>query len=454
MNNEQATRILIVDDAKETIELLARLLSPRYGAPQSASSVAEAIKRLEASSVDLVISDLKMPGTSGLDLVSHVRQNYPNTEVIVVTGYATIGTAVEAIKGGAEAYLAKPFTEDELYHAVDQALNKQRRRAATHRGASASTVDGIVGESAAMREVYDAIAKTATVDTTVLISGESGVGKELVARAIHYQSARASAPFLPINCGAIPEELFESELFGHIRGAFSGATHTQSGFFQAADGGTIFLDEVSELRPSTQVKLLRILQDGEVWMVGTTRPQRVDVRVIAATNRALADMVETDRFRRDLYFRLRVIDIVVPPLRDRGNDVLLLADYFAQRFAQKLGRRRIEFTEAAWDALSGYAWPGNVRELENLVHRLTVMSEVQQIDVPQLPSPMRYASKARLPGPTRTLAAMEAAYIEEVLASVDGNKTRAAEILGVDRKTLRQKLRGGSGPISGGVPGV
>jgi DNA-binding NtrC family response regulator len=291
-----------------------------------------------------------------------------------------------------------------------------------------------------MRKALQAIPKAAASDATVLITGESGTGKELVARAIHYNSPRASAPFIPVNCGGIPDGLVESELFGHVRGAFTGAVDSRAGFFQAADGGTIFLDEISDVGPAMQVKLLRVLQDREVVMVGSTRSRKVDVRIVAATNKDLLGLVRKGAFREDLYFRLNVVTIELPPLRERGDDILLLIRHSAERFARAAGRPAPRFSETALQVLRNYHWPGNVRELENVVQRLLVMTEGDVIEVPDLPSLMRF-SALRGEGVRRTLAEVEAEHIRNVLASAGGNKTRAAEILGIDRKTLRQKLR-------------
>jgi DNA-binding NtrC family response regulator len=285
------------------------------------------------------------------------------------------------------------------------------------------------------------VGKVASSSATVLITGESGTGKELVARAIHYCSPRAAAPLVPVNCGGIPETLLESALFGYVKGAFTGAAESRAGFFQTADGGTIFLDEISETSLNMQVKLLRVLQDREVYMVGSTRRRKVDVRVLASTNKSLPRLVEKGLFREDLYFRLNVVTIELPPLRDRDNDIVLLVNHFSRKYAQESGKPLPRFTDEALRALKdGYSWPGNVRELENAVHRLVVMSEGDRIDVPDLPAVTRF-SVPRNPDLTRTLAEVEAEYIRSVLASVGGNRTKAAEILAVDRKTLREKLK-------------
>jgi len=395
--------ILVVDDAPNTLEVLRRNLESQGYKVFTAPGVVEAIKILDATPVDLVITDLKMPRVSGLDLVRHVRENFKDTEVMMITGYATVEGAVRAVKTGAEEYLPKPFTDEELFSAVRRSLDKlhaHRAGLSKVRQVPRDTY-GILGESAEMQKVLEAIAKVSLTSATVLITGESGTGKELVARAIHYNSPRAAAPFVAINCGGIPEQLLESELFGYVKGAFTGATESRAGFFQTADGGTIFLDEISDTSPSMQIKL---------------------------------------PFREDLFFRLNVITIPVPPLRQRGNDILLLAHHFAVKFAGELGKPTPRFSDSSLQVLRNYYWPGNVRELENVIQRFVVMTDGDVMEVPDMPPLMRF-SALRETGLNRTLAELEAEYIRNVLASVDGNKTQAARILGIDRKTLREKLK-------------
>jgi len=374
--------------------------------------------------------------------VRHVRDNNPDVEIMVITGFATIDGAVKAIKSGAEEFLTKPFTDEELFAAVRRTLEKlwARRAAESKLDDKTASRYGMLGESAAMLKVYRAITKAATTSATVLITGESGTGKELVARAIHYSSPEASAPFVPVNCGGIPEGLLESELFGHMKGAFTGAIDSRAGFFQTADGGSIFLDEISETSLSMQVKLLRVLQDKEIYMVGSSRPRLVAVRVLAATNKDLIGLVAKGIFREDLFFRLSVIRIDMPPLRQREDDVLLLANHFAARFAREVGRPQPRFSAEALEVLRNYYWPGNVRELENIMQRLVVMTEGGVVGVHDLPDLMRFSALQKT-GLHRTLAELECEHIRNVLASVDGNKSRAAEILGIDRKTLREKLK-------------
>ena len=435
-------RLLVVDDALDTREVLQRNLSLQGFQVFVAGNVAEAVRLMESIAVDLVITDLKMPGATGLDLVRHVRENFKDTDVIMITGYPTIEGAVTAVKTGAEDYLTKPFTQEELHSTVRRALDRLRVKRMARGGHErvAAPPFGLIGESEQMQNVFGAILKAANTMATILITGESGTGKELVARAIHYRSSRASSPFVAVNCGGIPQELLESELFGHLKGAFTGAIETRAGFFQTAEGGTIFLDEISEMTLPMQVKLLRVLQDREVRMVGSTRSKMIDVRILAATNKDLAALVEKGAFREDLFYRINVITIALPPLRTRGDDVLLLTQHFARKFSKESGKPLQQISERALEVLSNYPWPGNVRELENIIQRLVVMTDGDIIDVPDLPPLMRF-SALREVGLRRTLAEMEAEYVHNVLASVGGNKSRAAEVLGIDRKTLRSKLK-------------
>jgi len=434
--------ILIVDDSESTLEVLKRNLTTAGYQIFTASGVSGAIEILEQTRLDLVITDLKMPNVSGMDLVRHIHENFRDTEVMMITGYPSIEGAVEAVKTGAEEFLAKPFTDTELLSAVKRVLDKARTyrygRAKTDQAVPAHK--GLIGNSEEMREVFVAISKASSASATVLITGESGTGKELAARAIHYSSMRSSAPFVPVNCGGIPEGLLESELFGHVKGAFTGATESRAGFFHAADGGTIFLDEISDMSLAMQVKLLRVLQDKEVCMVGSNRTRKVDVRILAATNKDLQGLVKKGLFREDLFYRLNVITIIIPPLRERGDDILLLAHHFLIQFAAESGKTTLRFSDEALQSLRSFNWPGNVRELENVIQRLMVMTDGDIIEVPDLPSLMRFSALRKI-GFNRTLAEVESEYITNVLASVDDNKTRAAEILGIDRKTLREKLK-------------
>ncbi len=441
-NSNINSSILLVDDSEDMLEVLRRNLSLKGYKTYTTQSVQEAIEILNSTEVDLVITDLKMPGVGGLELIKHIRANFKNVEVLVITGYPSIQGAVDAVKTGAEEYLVKSFTDKELFAAVQRAFNKlYTRRAATFKSyLKREPLQGIIGESQAMKEVFNAIRKVSLTSATILITGESGTGKELVARAIHYSSPIASSPFVPVNCGGIPEELIESELFGHLKGTFTGANETRAGFFHTADGGTIFLDEISNTSHSMQIKLLRVLQDKEVYMIGSKKPQKIDVRIVAATNVDLPNLVKKNEFREDLYYRLNVINLNIPPLRKRGEDILLLINYFADRYAKETNRLAPQFSDKALQVLQDYHWPGNVRELQNVIQSLIIMTDENIIDVPDLPSIMRF-SALRQKGITRTLAEMETEYIHNVLNSVNGNKTKAAEILGIDRKTLREKIK-------------
>ncbi len=427
--------ILVVDDDPDTLEVIRRNLEAAGYAVSTAPSVDEALRHLRGHPVHLVVTDYKMPKSSGLDLVRHVRENLKDTEVVMITGHASVEGAVAAVKSGAEEYLAKPFTEDELLGAVKRALDKLKRRRAGMAAPSPKPRE-MAGKSEAMQAVF---ATMATTPATVLVTGESGTGKELAARAVHYASLRANAPFVAVACGGVSEGLLESELFGHVRGAFTGAVDDRRGVFELADGGTVYLDDVADTSGAIQSKLLRVLQDKEVAPAGGVRAKKVDIRVIAATRQDLGALVKKKAFREDLFFRLNVIAIALPPLRERGDDVLLLARHFANRYATELGKAAPAFTDAALAAMRAYYWPGNVRELENVVQRALVMTDGASIDVTDLPPVLRFTAGGA--GVMRKLEEVEGEHIRAVLASVQGNKSKAAEVLGIDRKTLREKLK-------------
>ena len=436
-----ATSILVVDDVPTSAELVQRNLSKHGCRVLVASGVGQALKALEQTPVDIVITDLRLGDGSGLDLVRHVRERLPGTEVMLVTGYATIEGAVDAVRQGASEYVVKPFTQEELVEAVRRALHRLRLRRAATAGTPADDLapPTIVARSGAMRQVFTQISRAGFSSATVLITGESGTGKELVARAVHDASSRAGGPFVPVNCGAIPETLLESELFGHVRGAFTGADRSRTGYFQTAHHGTIFLDELSETSPAAQLKLLRVLQDREIYPVGSSHVQRVDVRVVAATNKDLNALMEQGSFREDLFYRINILPIQVPPLRARGNDVLLLAAHFAAQYAAEIGRAPITFGDDVLDVFLSYAWPGNVRELQNVIQQLVVMKLDELVTLTDLPSSMKSEVRPRRNG--RSLTDVEVEHIRGVLLEVGGNKAEAARILGIDRKTLYGKIR-------------
>lgn len=438
--NANPVRVLVVDDSAESIELVKRNLESIGYQIYSANNVQSALNLLQSVEVDLVITDLKMPGEHGFELVRHVSENYKGVGILVITGFPSIEGAIESIRIGAEEYLVKSFTDKELFAAVQRVLDKTRPVTRKVESEPFHLNFGIIGESEEMYKVYHAINKVRTTDATVLITGESGTGKELVARAIHYGGKTSKAPFVPVNCGGIPDALLESELFGHVRGAFTGAVETRAGFFQTADGGTIFLDEISNTSLAMQAKLLRVLQEKEFYMVGSKKSHKVNVRVVAATNVDLMQLVKEGLFREDLYYRLNIVSIDLPPLRERGDDAILLLNFFLSKYVRELGRKPMKFTPKALKALKEYAWPGNVRELQNLVHRLVIMADDSTIDVPDLPETFRY-SATRGRGLDRKLEDVEREYILDVYAANKNNISRTAEKLGIDRKTLRERLR-------------
>lgn len=441
MDKEKAINInvLIVDDSPETVELIERNLQSIGYQTYTADNVQSAIKLIESIDFDLVITDLQMPGENGIELVRHVSENYKETGILVITGFPSIQGAVQSIKIGAEEYLVKSFTDEELFKAVESVLSKHSRRKKARPGNLPPNF-GIIGESEGMLRVFNKINKVRTTDATVLISGESGTGKELVARALHYAGKAAAGPFVAVNCGGIPDALLESELFGHMKGSFTGATETRAGFFQTANGGTIFLDEISNTSLAMQAKLLRVLQEKEFYMIGAKKPSKVNLRVVAATNVDLMQLVKKRLFREDLYYRLNIISISLPPLRDRGNDIFQLIEFFLNKFVRELGKEPMRFSAKALEALKNYAWPGNVRELQNIIQRSVILADDTTIDVADLPDSFRF-SAARGKGLGRKLIDVEREYIMDALAANKNNISQTAIILGIDRKTLRDKLK-------------
>lgn len=441
MKKRQAAtvRVLVVDDSPESVELVKRILESIGYQIYTADNVQSAIKLLASVDIDLLITDLKMPGENGIALVRHTHENYNGVGILVITGFPSIQGAVESIKIGAEEYLVKSFTEEELLEAVKRVLSKAKKNR-IETDAPPPQNYGIIGDSGGMKKVFHTISKAKSTRATVLIFGESGTGKELVARALHYGGGAPASPFVPVNCGGIPDALLESELFGHVRGAFTGATETRAGFFQTADGGTIFLDEISNTSLAMQAKLLRVLQEKEFYMVGSKKTLKVNVRVVAATNVDLMQLVKKGLFREDLYYRLNIITIDLPPLRERGDDVFKLIYFFLEKYVKEVGKPAMKFTNRALGALREYSWPGNVRELQNIIHRLVIMAEDSTIDTPDLPEFLRFSGK-RSKGLDRKLEDVEREYILDALAANQNNISKTAIILGIDRKTLRDKLK-------------
>jgi DNA-binding NtrC family response regulator len=433
----QSSRILIVDDDQETCRLIAELVAESGRELQEAHTGDDAIERARHERFDLVISDINLNGPdSGLDVLRAFKRANPEGEVVLISGFGTLDTAVEAVRAGAFDYISKPFNIGEVRATVSRALAHRQQAAAAAASPNEPVPAGIIGRTAGMLAVYKQIAYAADSAVPVLIQGESGTGKELVARAIHAHGRRASRPFVALNCGAVPETLLESELFGHTRGAFTGAIADRKGVFEQAHGGTVFLDEIGETSPAMQVRLLRVLQDGEVRPVGAGRTVHVDARVVAATNVDLERAVAEQRFRQDLFYRLSVIVITLPPLRDRREDIPLLVEQFLQNAAARTGKQATIAPEAV-AALAEYRWPGNVRELENTIERLVVFTR-GHITVDDLPEPL--SAKPRLEEQLfrdlPTLDELERRYLLHVLQAVGGNRSRAAEALGIDRRTL------------------
>ena len=438
--NNHEYQILAVDDSPDMLELLRRHLQNFGFKILTVSNVMDAIKLLESMEIDLVITDLQMPEINGMALVKHVRENYKATGILVITAYPTIKNAVETVKLGANEYLIKSFTKEELLTSVTDAINVVETRSKIQKDINEKSIRGIIGESEPMKKIYKDVAKASRLKTTILLNGETGTGKELVARAIHYSSKEASAPFITVNCGGIPETLLESELFGYLKGSFTGANESRGGFFQAADGGSIFLDEIHNTSKSMQAKLLRVLQEKEITMIGSKVAQKVDLRIIAAANVDLFQLVKKGQFREDLYYRLNIIPILIPPLRDRKGDVSLLTHFFVEKYAKEAAMDKPDLTDRLLEALNAYDWPGNVRELENIVQRLVVMNDGEQIDVTDLPPMMRF-SICQDGNLKKTLKQVELEHIQLILATTNGNKSKAAEILNIDRKTLRERIK-------------
>lgn len=444
--------ILIVEDEKHARDALGEVFEGSHTV-RLVGDVDAAITALEALPADLVLTDIVMPGDrDGLDLLTEVRQRWPETPVIVMTAYGSVEKAVSAMQAGAHDFLEKPLDLGRLRSIVASALraNVERPHSEPYRRdlEGSGVPPGFVGEAAAIQEVFRVVAKAAPTNATVLVLGESGTGKELVAEALHHASARARGPFVKVNCAALPEGLLESELFGHAKGAFTGAVEDREGRFEAANHGTLFLDEVGEIPLHTQVKLLRVLQNREIERLGETKTRRVDVRLVAATNADLEERVRKGTFRDDFYFRLKVVSLRIPALRDRRGDIPALAEYFRETYSERHGRPVHTITSPAMELLREYDWPGNVRELENVIEAAVVLSEGSEIDVDALPIEIGGAQRVedlseseiiRIPVGT-SLPDAERRVILDTLERTGGNKTAAARILGIGLRTLYRKL--------------
>ncbi len=453
------THVLVVDDDENYRNAVQRILQRAGHRITTAHDAADAMRTVSTEHVDLVMCDVKMPGISGLELVRRIHEAEPDLACIVITGYGGAEASVEALKAGAFWYLEKAMdgdSHDVLRRLAAQAIEHGQLKAENRRLQQELQgryhFDNVIGQSPALRNVLDVVSRVAETDSTVLVTGESGTGKEVIARALHFSSPRAERPFITVNCGAIPEELLESELFGHVKGAFTGATHHRIGRFSMADGGTLFLDEIGDMSPNLQVKLLRALQDQTFEPVGSSETQRVDVRIVAATNQNLEIAIQEKRFREDLFYRLNVIPIESPSLRDRDGDVALLVQHFLQRFCERNSRGPCTISDDAVRQLMNHDWPGNVRELENLIERLVVLRGEGEIGIEDLPANLRQTASIReSAAPPKVPEAglsfhsvvdrFEADLILQALEHTHWNKNQAAKLLGLNRTTLLEKIK-------------
>ncbi|HBF13008.1 MAG TPA: DNA-binding response regulator [Deltaproteobacteria bacterium] len=449
-------RILVVDDEEVIVKALVKYLTQEGFDVESAPDGPQAIEMCKDKHFDLILTDLKMPSMDGIELIKEAKKISPDLSFIVMTGHGSINNAVQAMKVGAFHYITKPFELEDVKHTILKALENSslsyenrllRKQVKTRYG-----MDNIIGASEELEEVFKLVEKVAETDSTVLILGESGTGKELIARAIHYNSARSGKPLVTVNCGAIPENLLESELFGHVKGSFTGATHTKMGRFEMANGGTIFLDEIGDMSLKLQVKLLRVLQERKFEPVGSTKTVETDVRVIAATNRNLEDLVNKGEFREDLYYRLNVIPINIPPLRQRVCDIPILVEHFLKSYSQSNGVKEPKISQELMSLLMNYKWPGNVRELENTMERLVVLRPGQEIQVSDLPDKFLNVSDSLFKNSAlhipeaginlkNAVNDFENTLILKALEKTGWNKNRAATLLKLNRTTLVEKIK-------------
>ena len=444
---EPAT-LLVADDDPGLRESLERTLTREGYRVVLASDGRAALERVQAGGVDLIVTDLRMPGLTGLELLRAAKAIMPDVDVILLTAFGTVEEAVKAMKDGAYDFLTKPFRREQLIKLVDKALERrdliEQNKALKKQLEDIRAKGQMIGASPAFRRMLTLVEQIADSSATILIQGESGAGKELVARAIHERSGRRTGPFVAVNCAALPETLLESELFGYEKGAFTGAAGRKEGRFELAHGGTLFLDEVADLSLVTQPKILRVLQEGEFERLGGTRTLQVDVRIVAATNQDLAEMVKEKRFREDLYYRLNVITVRVPPLRERHEDIRVLAQHYLRVYAAKNGRKLEGFSNEALERLESYAWPGNVRELENLIERTVLLARKDRLDAEDLPEEVagvkRPPRDAILELVGTPLDEIERRLLDETLRITGGNKTQAAKLLGIDVRTVARKL--------------
>lgn len=443
-----SARVLVVDDEAAALKNLSHLLRKEGYEVDARQSGPAGLKALQQHEFDIVLTDLRMKGVDGMALLRRARELQPDCEVIVITGHATLDSAVEAMKEGAYHYIAKPYRLDEVRQVVRGALDvarlKRENRVLRRRIEDYEGPSNIITQDPRMRRLMDTARQIGPTDCNVLITGESGTGKELLARYVHASSTRAGNRFVGVNCGALQEDLLANELFGHERGAFTGADRMKQGLIEMAEGGTLFLDEIAEMTPAMQVKLLRVIQERELLRVGGTEPIPVNVRLIAATNRDLQENIDSGRFRADLYFRLNVVNLALPPLRERRDDIPLLAFYFLRKFALGMGKPVSDIAPEAMRLLARYDYPGNVRELANLVERGVALARATLLEASHLPESLRVLNvrvSMATTGELSTLEQQEAAYIAQVLEYTGGNRNQAAEILGIDRVSLWRRMK-------------
>lgn len=442
-------KILVIDDEKSILDLLSVVFEKEGYMVETSLSATRAVELMGNKDFDIIISDIKMPRMSGMELLSYVRKNRPDIPIVMITAYGTIKQAVEALKAGAMDYIVKPFDVEELKIIVAQGLEKKRLKEENlflkKELKEKYDFQNMIGKSKVMQEVYNLIEKVADTDSTVLITGESGTGKEIAARAIHYQGTRRERAFVSINCGALPENLLESELFGHVKGSFTGAVVNKKGMFEVAEKGTLFLDEVGEMSPWTQVKLLRALHDKRIRRVGGTEEVQVDVRIIAASNRDLKKSINQGNFREDLFYRLNVISFEMPPLRKRKEDIPLLVTHFLENYCNKMGRQMKRIVPEVIDLLESYPWPGNVRELENVIERVVAIEERETITKGSLPNEMLQPNEKQDTTPVlqqgfdlnAVMDEISSGYVKQALQFSKGNLKETANILGINYRSLR-----------------
>ncbi|MEW6614818.1 MAG: sigma-54 dependent transcriptional regulator [Thermodesulfobacteriota bacterium] len=449
MSNNADTQILVVDDEERMLNLLKKVLTKQGLSVQTSPNGIDALRKVEDTPFDIIIADIRMPEINGMEVLKAVKETRPDIYVILMTAFGSIDSAVEAMKKGAYDYITKPFKMDEIILAIKKALEEKRLRkevaSLRNEVRGKYRFDNLVGKSKVMHDVFDLIRRVSNSKSTVLIYGKSGTGKELVAKAVHYNSPRKDNPFVAVNCSAIPETLLESELFGHVKGAFTGAIATRKGLFEEANGGTIFLDEIGNVSLAMQIKLLRVLQEREIRRVGGTENIKVDIRLIAASNQNLEEAVKRGEFRDDLYYRLNVITINLPELKERQDDVSLLANYFLKKYTKEENEKIKSISKEAMNLLLNYNWPGNVRELENVIERAIALGRYEEILPEDLPLNIRNSQmisvlKETLPE-NATIEELERDYITKILKKTKGHKINTARILGIDRRTLYRKLK-------------